>query len=106
MNPISFTNFTHLLVSHATVEQSECEAKSSTNKRTHKLILSYTYFTDFAKSSFSNDQEFLLQILYADDFLLTCNQICSDFHILQSISFVKIITNNQLLLKEQIRTNS
>ena len=51
-DPTSSTNFTHLLVPHATVVQTECEAKNSRNKRTHKLILTYTYFRDFAESTF------------------------------------------------------
>ena len=50
VDPTSSTNFFHLLVPHVTVEQSECEAKNSTNKRTYKLILRYTYFRDLAKS--------------------------------------------------------
>ena len=97
--PTSSTNFTHLLVTHATVVQIECEAKNLRNKGTHKMILRYTYFRDFAKSSI----DFLLQRLYADDVLLTCNQKCFEFHIIQSISFVIIITNNQSLLKEVIK---
>ena len=56
VDPTSSTNFTHLPVTHATVVQIECEAKDSRNKRNHKLILRYTYFRDFAKSS----MEFLL----------------------------------------------
>ena len=56
VDPTSSTNFTHLLVTHATVVQIECEAKNSRNKGTHKMILRYTYFRDFAKSSI----EFLL----------------------------------------------
>ena len=51
VDPTSSTNFTHLLVTHATVVQIECEAKNSRNKGTHKMILRYTYFRDFAKSS-------------------------------------------------------
>ena len=52
VDPTSSTNFFHLLVPHAIVEQSECEAKTPTNKTTYELILRYTYFRDFAKSSF------------------------------------------------------
>ena len=51
------TNFvTHLGVNHATVEQIQYEAKNSRINRTHKLILRYTYFRDFAKSSFYDDR--------------------------------------------------
>ena len=96
--PTSSTNFTHLLVTHATVVRIECKAKNSRNTRTHKIILRYTHFRDFSKSSI----EYLLQRLYADDVLLTCNQKCFEFHIIQSISFVITITNNQSLLKEVI----
>ena len=56
VDPTSSTNFTHLLVTHATVVQIEYEAKNSRNKGTHKMIFRYTYFRDFAKSSI----EFLL----------------------------------------------
>ena len=56
VDPTSSTNFTHLLVTDATVVQIECEAKNSMNTGTHKMILRYTYFRDFAKSSI----EFLL----------------------------------------------
>ena len=59
VDPTSSTNFTHLPVTHATVVQIECEAKDSRNKRTHKLILRYTYFRDVAKSS----MEFLLEVI-------------------------------------------
>ena len=51
------TNFiTHLSVNHATVEQTQYEAKNSRINRTHKLILRHTYFRDFAKSSFYDDR--------------------------------------------------
>ena len=51
VDPTSSTNFTHLLVTHATVVQIECEAKNLRNKGTHKMILRYTHFRDFSKSS-------------------------------------------------------
>ena len=51
------TNFvTHVGVNHATVEQTQYEAKNSRINRIHKLILRYTYFRDFAKSSFYDDR--------------------------------------------------
>ena len=59
-DPTSSTNFFHLFVPHAILEQSECEAKTSTNKRTYELILRYTYFWDFAKSSFYDNHYFFL----------------------------------------------
>ena len=52
VDPTSYTNFTHLPVTHATVVQTEWEAKNSINKRTHKLTPRYTFFRDFMKSSF------------------------------------------------------
>ena len=53
VDPTSSINLTtHRVVTSATVVQTECEAKNSRNKRTHKLILRNTYFRDFAKSSF------------------------------------------------------
>ena len=53
VDPTLSTNFiTHQGVAHATVVQTECEAKNSRNKRAHKLILGYTYLRDFAKSCF------------------------------------------------------
>ena len=60
VDPTSSTNFFHLIVPHAIVEQSECEANTSTNKRTYELILRYTYFRDFAKSSFYDNHYFFL----------------------------------------------
>ena len=43
VDPTSSTNFnSHLLVTRATVVQTECEAKILRNKRTHKLILRCT----------------------------------------------------------------
>ena len=52
VDPTSSTNFTLLSVPHVTVVQTEWEAKTSVNKRTHKLIPRYTFFRDFMKSSF------------------------------------------------------
>ena len=52
--PTLSTNFI-LGVNHATVEQTEYEAKNS-RIRPHKLIPSYTYFRDFAKTSFYDDR--------------------------------------------------
>ena len=54
VDPTLSTNFI-LGVNHATVEQTEYEAKNS-RIRPHKLILRYTYFRDFAKSSFYDDR--------------------------------------------------
>ena len=51
-DPTSSINFTQLFVPHATVVQTECEAKTSRNKRTYKLILTYMYFRDFAEPTF------------------------------------------------------
>ena len=46
VDPTSYTNFNHLPVTHATVVQTEWEAKTSINKRTHKLIPRYMFFRD------------------------------------------------------------
>ena len=59
----SSTNFTHLFVPTATVVQTKSEAKNSTNTRTHKLILRYTYVRNFANSSLHDNHQFLLEIL-------------------------------------------
>ena len=53
VDPTSSTNFnSQLFVALGTVVQTECEAKISRNKRTHKFIRRSTLFRDFAKSSF------------------------------------------------------
>ena len=52
VDPTSSTNFSLLIVTHATVEQTECKAKTLMS---HELILRYTYFRDFANSSFHNN---------------------------------------------------
>ena len=73
VDPTLSTNFiTHLVVTHATVVRIECEVKNSRNMRTHKLILRNTYFSDFAEFFLHDDHSFLLEILYANDVLLTC----------------------------------
>ena len=64
----SSTNFnSQLIVTRGTVEQTECEAKILRNKRTHKFIRRSRLFRDFAKSSFYDNHQFLVYVLYADD---------------------------------------
>ena len=95
MDPTSSTNFnSHLFVTRGTVEQTECKAKILRNKRTHKFIRRSRLFRDFAKSSFYDNHQFLVYILYADDVPLKCNQKVIEFHILQGISFIIFIPNN------------
>ena len=77
VDPTLSTNFIrHLGANYVTVVRTECKAKNSRNKRTNKLILRYTYLRDFVCSSFYDNHLFLLQILYANDVLLTCNEKC------------------------------
>ena len=68
VDPTSSTNFNgHVLATLGTVVQTECEAKILRNKRTHKFIRRSRLFRDFAKSSFYDNHQFLVYVLYADD---------------------------------------